>query len=76
MRGVVRVRGRYVRLSQGAESVGTWPPIRKTIPASGEQIPAIGLGTDAFRASESDSIRAEIGRMHELGGSVIDTAAA
>jgi aryl-alcohol dehydrogenase-like predicted oxidoreductase len=48
----------------------------KTIPSSGEKIPAIGLGTDSFRASESDSIRAEIGRMHQLGGSVIDTAAA
>jgi len=52
------------------------PLITKAIPSSGEKLPVIGLGTDSFRSSESDSIRAEIGRMSELGGSVIDTAAA
>lgn len=43
---------------------------------SGERIPAIGLGTDAFQRSEREPIRAEIQRMIEMGGSVIDTAAA
>ncbi|HTX24787.1 MAG TPA: aldo/keto reductase [Steroidobacteraceae bacterium] len=52
------------------------PLITKPIPATGERLPAIGLGTDSFRASASDAIRAEIIRMHELGGTVIDTAAA
>jgi aryl-alcohol dehydrogenase-like predicted oxidoreductase len=50
--------------------------ITKAIPSSGEKIPAIGLGTDAFRDSERDAIRDEIKRMTELGGSLIDTAAA
>src|ERR1017187_772196 len=44
--------------------------------SNGERIPAIGLGSDAFRASERDAIRDEIKRMSELGGSLIDTAAA
>jgi len=50
--------------------------IKKAIPASGEWLPAIGLGTDAFKTDASDEIRAEIARMTELGGAVIDTAAA
>ena len=44
------------------------PLITKAIPSSGEKIPAIGLGTDAFRDSERDAIRDEIKRMTELGG--------
>jgi aryl-alcohol dehydrogenase-like predicted oxidoreductase len=66
----------YLRLSQAADSPRATPLITKTVPSSGEKIPAIGLGTDSFRASESDAIRDEIKRMNELGGSVIDTAAA
>jgi aryl-alcohol dehydrogenase-like predicted oxidoreductase len=66
----------YLRLSQAAESPSAKPLITKTIPSSGEKVPAIGLGTDSFQASESDAIRDEIKRMNELGGSVIDTAAA
>src|SRR3981189_63824 len=52
------------------------PLITKTIPSSGERIPAIGIGTDSFRDRVSEEIRAELKRMSELGGSVIDTAAA
>jgi aryl-alcohol dehydrogenase-like predicted oxidoreductase len=66
----------YPRLSQAADSPSAKPLITKTIPSSGEKVPAIGLGTDSFQASESDAIRDEIKRMNELGGSVIDTAAA
>jgi aryl-alcohol dehydrogenase-like predicted oxidoreductase len=67
---------RFTRASGADESRGLPPLISKTIPSSGEKIPAIGLGSDSFQVSENDAIRAEIGRMHELGGSVIDTAAA
>jgi aryl-alcohol dehydrogenase-like predicted oxidoreductase len=67
---------RHLRFSRAADSPTALPLITKTIPSSGEKIPAIGLGTDSFRASESDAIREEIKRMHELAGSVIDTAAA
>jgi aryl-alcohol dehydrogenase-like predicted oxidoreductase len=66
----------YLRLSQAADSPSATALITKTVPSSGEKIPAIGLGTDSFLTSESDAIRDEIKRMHELGGSVIDTAAA
>jgi diketogulonate reductase-like aldo/keto reductase len=50
--------------------------IKKAIPVSGQWLPAIGLGTDAFKSELSDDIRAEIARMADLGGAVIDTAAA
>jgi aryl-alcohol dehydrogenase-like predicted oxidoreductase len=66
----------YLQLSRAADSPGAGPLITKTVPSSGEKIPAIGLGTDSFQTSESDAIRDEIKRMNELGGSVIDTAAA
>jgi diketogulonate reductase-like aldo/keto reductase len=52
------------------------PLITKPIPSSGERIPAIGLGTDSFREGVRDEIRAELKRMSELSGTVIDTAAA
>jgi aryl-alcohol dehydrogenase-like predicted oxidoreductase len=52
------------------------PLILKAIPSTGEKLPAIGLGTDKFRSSEREAIRAEIQRMQQLGGTVIDTAAA
>ena len=51
-------------------------PVLKTIPSTGEKLPAVGLGTDQFRDSERDNIQAEIQRLRQLGGSVIDTAAA
>jgi aryl-alcohol dehydrogenase-like predicted oxidoreductase len=52
------------------------PLITKAIPATGEKLPAVGLGTDQFRTSERDAIQAEIQRLQQLGGTVIDTAAA
>ena len=48
--------------------------VLKPIPATGEKIPAIGLGTDAFYRSEQAAIRAEIERMVQLGGTVVDTS--
>lgn len=48
--------------------------ISKAIPSTEERLPAIGLGTDAFDRSESAAIQAEIGRMVQRGGAVIDTA--
>jgi len=51
------------------------PLITKVVPTSGERLPAIGIGTAAFRTELREEIRAELKRMSELGGSVIDTAA-
>lgn len=52
------------------------PLITKVIPTSGVRVPAIGIGTDAFSSDARDEIQAELKRMSELGGTVIDTAAA
>jgi aryl-alcohol dehydrogenase-like predicted oxidoreductase len=52
------------------------PLITKAIPSTGEKLPAVGLGTDKFSSDDRDAIRAEIKRMLEVGGTVIDTAAA
>jgi aryl-alcohol dehydrogenase-like predicted oxidoreductase len=63
----------------GGRATGAGPPtamITKAIPATGEKLPVIGLGTDKFRDADQDAITAEIRRMQQLGGTVIDTAAA
>ncbi len=52
------------------------PLITKAIPSTGEKLPAIGLGTDKFELDEREPILIEIQRMQQLGGTVIDTAAA
>jgi aryl-alcohol dehydrogenase-like predicted oxidoreductase len=51
------------------------PLLTKPIPSTGERLPVIGLGTDSFEESDLAAVRAVIERMHELGGTVIDTAA-
>ena len=61
---------------RAAGTAGSLAPITKAIPASGEKLPAIGLGTDAFKESVREEIRDELKRMNELGGTVVDTAAA
>jgi aryl-alcohol dehydrogenase-like predicted oxidoreductase len=50
--------------------------ISKAIPSTGEKLPAVGLGTDKFRNDAHEAIQAEIQRMHQVGGTVVDTAAA
>ena len=64
--------GRRVRADAAAPAA----PMTKAIPATGEKLPVVGLGTDKFRSGVRDAIKAEIQRMYELGGTVIDTAAA
>jgi len=51
------------------------PVIKKKIPSTGEEIPVMGIGTNAFRDANYAQLRDLLKRMHELGGSVIDTAA-
>ena len=63
-------------LAPADAAAGPLPLITKTIPSSGERLPAVGIGTDSFRDSEREEIRAELKRMGELGGTLIDTAAA
>jgi aryl-alcohol dehydrogenase-like predicted oxidoreductase len=61
--------------AQASESAS----ILKAIPSSGEKIPVIGLGTNAYGvtdAAEVASRKEVLQRMAGLGGRVIDTAAA
>lgn len=51
-------------------------PIRKSIGARSEKLPVIGIGTNRFRLDKRDGLREVLQRMAELGGTVIDTAAA
>lgn len=53
--------------------------IRKTIPASGEMITPVGIGTNRYSVSEAEEERAPLrdtmARFVEIGGQVMDTAA-
>jgi aryl-alcohol dehydrogenase-like predicted oxidoreductase len=73
--GVGALLGRRLAAAEPS-STSAQPLITRTIPSSGERLPAIGIGTDDFRESSREEIRAELARMNELGGTVIDTAAA
>jgi aryl-alcohol dehydrogenase-like predicted oxidoreductase len=51
----------------------------KSVPSSGEKLPVIGLGTNAYSVSAPDELAARrevLKRMAELGASVVDTAPA
>lgn len=54
-------------------------PITRAIPATGEPLPVVGLGTNAYGtsvAAELAARRSVLERLPELGGKVIDTARA
>jgi aryl-alcohol dehydrogenase-like predicted oxidoreductase len=70
------VAAAYAPAFTRAQAPAALPLISRAIPASGEKLPVIGIGTDAFSREFSDDITAELKRMTELGGTVIDTAAA
>jgi aryl-alcohol dehydrogenase-like predicted oxidoreductase len=50
--------------------------ITKPIPSTGERVPVIGIGTIWFREAQYPQLKAVLERMHALGGTLIDTAAA
>jgi aryl-alcohol dehydrogenase-like predicted oxidoreductase len=54
---------------------GQLPLITKAIPATGEKLPVIGIGTNQFGRAPYNDVRDILKRMYELGGTVIDTAA-
>jgi len=73
--------------SAAAMSVGAVPswaqapraltPITKPIPSTGERLPVIGLGTNAYSASTPEQmapLREVLEHMPKLGGTLIDTA--
>ena len=64
-------------LGAAAREIRQLPLILKTIPSTGEQVPAIGLGTNRYGVSTPEEIaplREILRRMPTLGGKVIDTA--
>ncbi len=82
-------RRELLRLGTGAgliAAAGSWRPllaetqarITTTIPSSGEQLPAVGIGTRDFRsnadAEEMRRFRQTLETFHASGGRVIDTS--
>lgn len=63
-----------------AASAPTKPGVlMRTIPSTGEKIPAVGVGTNAYGVTSADELaelRKVLQTMPELGGRVIDTAQA
>lgn len=81
-------RREFTRAGIGAATVAAFGPgavlagpedlIRKKIPASGEALPVIGLGTNRYGVGDAEAerapLRASLARFHQLGGTVVDTA--
>lgn len=62
-----------------AETSETLPLITRAVPSSGERLPVIGLGTNAYSVTSAEDLamrREVVRRMPELGGTVVDTAPA
>jgi diketogulonate reductase-like aldo/keto reductase len=60
-----------------AQDLFALPPITKPIPSSGEALPVIGIGTNAYSVEGEEALaplREVLERLPELGGKVIDTA--
>lgn len=49
--------------------------ITRPIPSTGEPVPVIGIGTNQFGRTDYGNVRDVLARMHEMGGTIIDTAA-
>lgn len=80
-------RRQFTKLSIGsgaALALGPVPALAdenlmlKAIPASGEKIPVIGVGTNRYGvgndAEKRAALREALAKFHELGGTVVDTA--
>jgi aryl-alcohol dehydrogenase-like predicted oxidoreductase len=66
-------------LAAAANTASRSAPILRSIPSTGEKIPVIGVGTNAFGvtgAEELAELRKALQAMPTLGGTVIDTAQA
>jgi aryl-alcohol dehydrogenase-like predicted oxidoreductase len=71
--GVITLAG-----GAGGLIAGENPLLRVTIPSSGQQVPAVGIGTVKFRGSpgtdEMKPFRQTLETFHRLGGRVVDTS--
>lgn len=66
-------------LARAQNTTGTQSLITRAIPSTGEKLPIIGLGSSATfaqvaRNEDHEALKAVIGKMVELGGTVFDTA--
>jgi aryl-alcohol dehydrogenase-like predicted oxidoreductase len=66
-------------LARAQNALSTQTLITRAIPSTGEKLPIIGLGSSATfaqvaRNEDQDALKAVIGKMVELGGTVFDTA--
>jgi len=60
-----------------AQAPRALPPITKPIPSTGERLPVIGLGTNAYSAGSAEQmtpLREVLEHMPKAGGTLIDTA--
>jgi len=60
-----------------AQTAQSQSPVTKPIPSTGEPIPVIGLGTNAYSATTAEQmapLREVLERMPQIGGRVVDTA--
>jgi aryl-alcohol dehydrogenase-like predicted oxidoreductase len=63
--------------AQGAQGAQARALITKPIPSTGERLPVIGLGTNAYSATTPEQmapLRQVLERMPQLGGTLVDTA--
>lgn len=73
--GLLAGLGTLLAPSLPAVEAAALPLIVKRIPSTGESIPVMGIGTNAFNDPGNGELREVLQRMAQLGGSVIDTAA-
>lgn len=73
--GIAAGAGAALSAALQAADSASLPLIERNIPASGEAIPVMGIGTNAFSDPGNTEFREILRRMHQLGGTVIDTAA-
>ena len=74
-----RMAGAAALAALCAAEAGRAGLITRAIPATGERLPVVGLGSSATfaevaRSDDVSALRAVLGRMTELGGTVFDTA--
>ncbi len=77
--GAAAALGFAVSRAEFASAQSNLPLITKVIPSSGERVPVIGLGTNAYSVNTPEQmapLREVIERMGQMGGAVIDTARA
>ncbi len=75
--GATALGGRWTALS-AAENATAGPLNMAVIPSSGEQVPAVGLGTVDFQGNpdtdDLSSLRQTLDVFHRLGGRLLDTS--